>query len=241
MDIETPVRAGGVPGQRRSRTAELAAWLSTTRIGPVHHRVDPRRPGPLREQDRRRARRDRRTGRLPVAAVAAVAAIVSLVVLIRPDQEPSSIDATPVTSTASEPIGRPGDSTLVTGNAVGCGPGAVEAAAVLAGARPPMPAAGADAVAVFEAAYYHARDAQLAREVVAADSAIPPASEIQVGIDSVPAGTTYCARTRPLAAGLYAVEITEFRPSEPEITWRQRISTTQLLDGHTVITAITPE
>ncbi|WP_460696671.1 hypothetical protein [Nocardia thraciensis] len=239
MDIETPVKANGVQGQRRSRTGELAAWLSTTRISPVHRRLDPRRHGSLREHDRR-ARRDFRTVRLLSAAAVAVAAVVSLVMLIRPGQEPSSINAAPVTATTSAPTGRPDASIRVTGNAVGCGPGAVEAAAVLAGARPPMPGAGEDAVAVFEAAYYHARDAHLAREVVAAGSAIPAASEIQVGIDSIPAGTTYCARTRALAAGLSAVEVTEFRPGEPEVTWRQRISTTHV-DGRAVITAITPE
>ncbi len=128
----------------------------------------------------------------------------------------------------------------VTGSTAACGPETIEATEAVAGPRPLRPATGAAAIAAFEAAYYHARDGVLAREVVAAAAAISDAATIQAGIDSAPLGTTYCARIRRLNPGLYAVEITDTPPGAAPRVWRQRISTTQL-DRHSVITAIVSE
>lgn len=96
---------------------------------------------------------------------------------------------------------------------------------------------GLQAIVAFENAYYVARDASQARVAVASDAAVPPPDQIQAGIDSVPPGTTYCVRIRALVFGQYLVELAEARPGEPEVTWRQRISTAEV-DGHIVITSI---
>ncbi|WP_405135091.1 hypothetical protein [Nocardia sp. NBC_01388] len=126
------------------------------------------------------------------------------------------------------------------GNAAGCVSAARERqlAAVVAGARGVHAEGGSAAIEVFEAAYYLARDARRAREVVAASAAIPQAPQIQAGIDSIPAATTYCAHITTLDHGLYAVEVAETRTDGTKNLWRQRISTDDA-DHSTLITAIT--
>ncbi|KZM70257.1 hypothetical protein [Nocardia terpenica] len=91
---------------------------------------------------------------------------------------------------------------------------------------------------LFEAAYYQARDGGLARRLVAAEAAVASPMDIQAGIDSIPAATTFCARIQRLRPDLYDVQIREDRPAEPQNVWRQRIATSDS-DGHTMITAIT--
>lgn len=108
---------------------------------------------------------------------------------------------------------------------------------VMADAAGPWVASGHQAIVAFEYAYYVARDASQARAAVASDAAVPPPEQIQAGIDSVPADTTYCVRIRALVGGQYLVELTEARPGEQETTWRQRISTAEV-NGHVVITSI---
>ncbi|MFE3195406.1 hypothetical protein ACFXHA_40835 [Nocardia sp. NPDC059240] len=129
---------------------------------------------------------------------------------------------------------------LVTGNSPGCAhdPGSGALAAVVTGQGPWRASDGAQAISVFEAAYYLARSGARARDVVAASAAIPDAETIQAGIDTVPLGTTYCARIMALTVGLYAVEVHETRPGEPESVWRQQISTSPP-DAGALITAIT--
>ncbi|WP_378733336.1 hypothetical protein [Nocardia brasiliensis] len=120
----------------------------------------------------------------------------------------------------------------MSGNSAGCAhptEGGLTAAVTEPGAR---------AIARFEAAYYLFRSGVRAREAVAASAAIPDAAQIQAGIDSIPAGTTYCAHISRLAGGLYGVEVHEFRPGEPENVWRQQMSTSDS-DGRTVVTSIT--
>ncbi|GGL20568.1 hypothetical protein GCM10011588_39230 [Nocardia jinanensis] len=176
-----------------------------------------------------------------VAAFTASAMVVTTVVA-GTDHAETPID--PPIRITDAPPSWPADgrdrSPIVTGSSTDCGPGTVEAETTLAGARPLRAMSGAWAIAVFEAAYYHARDAVMARDVVATEAAVSDATTIQAGIDSAPPVTGYCVRIRPLTPGLYAVEITETRPDTPPTVWRQRISTTRL-DGNSVITAITSE
>ncbi|WP_156161880.1 hypothetical protein [Nocardia vulneris] len=139
-------------------------------------------------------------------------------------------------SQVHETIPRPSpaaeESTVVSGNASGrCQPGLV------LGAGGDRAEHGHQAIVAFEHAYYIARDGRQARDVVASDAAVPGAEQIQVGIDSVPAGTTYCVRIHALVGGQYLVELTETRPREPETTWKQRISTAEV-NGRVVITSI---
>lgn len=148
---------------------------------------------------------------------------------------PSGHTASPVTASQTPAV------SLVSGNSTECPRSASEPELVTAatGAVPLRAHGGVQAVALFEAAYYRARDGGRARQVVAAQAAIPDAAGIQAGIDSLPAGTTYCVHIEALASGLYAVQIHESCPGEPETLWRQQISTNDG-DGHTLITAITP-
>ncbi|MFE3317541.1 hypothetical protein [Nocardia sp. NPDC059195] len=215
----------------------MAEWLTATiAVGTT---VGRGCLGPLRRTSPvRRARAV--LGGVVLAAVTAAGVATTTVVASIGDADsmvdvPIAISAPPMTT--GEP--RPGQP-VVTGSTADCGPGTIEAAIATAGPRPLRPVTGVAAIAAFEAAYYHARDGGLAREVVAAQAAVSDASTIQAGIDSAPPGTTYCARIQILTSGLYSVEITETRPGAPPTVWRQRISTTQL-DWHSVITAIVSE
>ncbi|MFI6309744.1 hypothetical protein ACIBEK_06330 [Nocardia fusca] len=181
-------------------------------------------------------------GGVVMAALTAITMVVATV-LAGADQADSVVD--PPISTTQAPPPWPGDgrdrSPILTGTTTAaCGSGTLETAIVLAGTRPLRAATGAQAIAVFEAAYYHARDGVMARDVVATEAAVSDAATIQAGIDSAPPVTAYCTRIEPLTPGLYAVEITETRPANAPTVWRQRISTTHH-DGHSVITAITAE
>lgn len=122
------------------------------------------------------------------------------------------------------------------GSAGGCKPS--QDPGVVRGNGPGGKDTGPDVILWFEHAYYIARDARTAREVVSDDAAVSPVQRLQSGIDSVPAGTTYCVTIHSdTAPGALLVDIDEARPSEPPQTWHQRITTTTR-DGRTVITAI---
>ncbi|MFD3705778.1 hypothetical protein ACFWUP_21780 [Nocardia sp. NPDC058658] len=130
----------------------------------------------------------------------------------------------------------PEPESMVTGTGPGCESPAIDPDAALLGPSR-QPSSGAEVIAAFEASYYHARDGERARRFVAPGAAVPDAATIQAGIDSVAAGTLYCARIRLLIPGLYSVEATETSPTAPESTWQQRISTTNI-NGRAAITAI---
>ncbi|MVU77114.1 hypothetical protein GPX89_07615 [Nocardia sp. ET3-3] len=164
------------------------------------------------------------------ALVLAAAAITT----VAPHPHPSTASESTVASprVSDHPV------ELVTGTSSGCAHSATEQQ-ILAVARGAVPVRdGGQAIAVFEAAYYRDRDGGRARALVAESAAVADAPAIQAGIDSIPVGTTYCARIRRLDLGLYGVEIHEVRPGEPESIWRQQIATSDR-DGHTLITAIT--
>lgn len=180
-------------------------------------------------------------GGVVMVAVVAATLVVATMLISGVDGADHGVDVPMSLTAAPSPSpGRLERALTVTGSTAVCGPETIEATEAVAGPRPLRPTTGAAAIAAFEAAYYHARDGVLAREVVAADAAISDATTIQAGIDSAPLGTTYCARIRRLNPGLYAVEITDTPPGAAPRVWRQRISTTQL-DRHSVITAIVSE
>ncbi|GAB4588951.1 hypothetical protein [Nocardia sp. IFM 10818] len=189
---------------------------------------------------------DRRVGvggprRARIVAGAAVVAISVVAVAALPDRtgrQPASGEQAPAavavwrSPTLSGPVS--------SGNAPGCAQASRERdlAAMVAGAGVMRAEGGVAAIEVFEAAYYRVRDARRARQMVAAAAAIPPVAQIQAGIDSIPAATTYCAHITALDHGLYAVEVAESRADGTGNLWRQRISTSEVGDG-TLITAIT--
>ncbi|WP_327119203.1 hypothetical protein OHB12_12740 [Nocardia sp. NBC_01730] len=97
---------------------------------------------------------------------------------------------------------------------------------------------GPDAVLSFQYAYYVERSGERAREAVAPDAAVQPASVIQRGIDTIPAGTTHCVRIVTIADNRYSVEVTEYRPGGGPATYNKQTVTTAVTGGRTLITGI---
>ncbi|WP_225732226.1 MULTISPECIES: hypothetical protein [unclassified Nocardia] len=216
----------------------LAHWFATHTTTPKHgvpgnNQADAPNAGA-------QAQGPRRT-RGAIAGIAVVALAAAVLVAVGGNASHSASSGHPntavsVASAASRPASAP--TPLVSGNSPGC----TQVDSLVAAVTRPgelHAVSGAQVIAQFEAAYYLARNGGRAREVVAASAAVAGAAQIQAGIDSIPAGTTYCAHISPLTTGLYAVEIHEYRPGEPENLWRQQISTSQS-NEHTLITAITP-
>ncbi|WP_306358312.1 MULTISPECIES: hypothetical protein [unclassified Nocardia] len=175
------------------------------------------------------------------ACVMVLAAVLLPLTLRGPGEaSPGPVAPAGTVEVATETAAPQPPSRLVSGNAAGCVSSVGEAELVTAatGPRPLHAHGGAHAIALFEAAYYRARDGGKARQLLLdASVAVPDAAAIQAGIDSLPTGTTYCAHIAELAAGVYTVEIRETPPGEPESVWRQQISTSHG-DG-AVITHIT--
>ncbi|MCP9624382.1 hypothetical protein FOH10_18450 [Nocardia otitidiscaviarum] len=100
---------------------------------------------------------------------------------------------------------------------------------------------GPDAILALQHAYYVARSGALARELVAADAAVPSAADIQAGIDTIPPLTTHCVQIAPGAfAGQYIVIVTEFRPDDSRRIWSPQLVMTTTDADRTVINAIIP-
>lgn len=209
----------------------LRHWLSAHTGTPENDTSTPTQPAPPRP---RRWRGN--------AGAVGVAVLAAAVVTALAGHGPREASSSPVPSPVKTELPQESSVVWVSGTSAGCPLSAPESeaelVASLSGTSALRPRSGEQAIAVFEAAYYRARDGMRAREVVAAAAAIPDARGIQVGIDSVPIGTTYCARIRMLRDDLYAVEIGESRPGEPESVWRQQISTSDT-GGQALITAIT--
>ncbi|WP_435590690.1 hypothetical protein [Nocardia sp. bgisy118] len=102
---------------------------------------------------------------------------------------------------------------------------------------------GPSAIMAFERAYYVQRSGVAARAVVAQDATVPPAEQIQRGIDQVPVGTRYCVQITRTAAGAgdgqshWEVRLTQQYPGQLPKTFTQ-IITTKTLTGRTLITGI---
>lgn len=209
---ETPPEAAQTP---------LQHWLRTHTDSPNEDDDTENPPDPAQP------RRWRAVAGGACALILAAAAI-TLAPHPRPQSSATSASALAAPAVSDHPA------ELVSGTSSGCAHSAIEQQ--LLASRQVRD--GGQAIAMFEAAYYRDRDGVRARALVAGSAAVADAPTIQAGIDSIPAGTTYCARIRRLNLGLYGVEIHEARPGEPESVWRQQISTSDH-DGHTLITAIT--
>lgn len=100
---------------------------------------------------------------------------------------------------------------------------------------------GPSAIFGFQHAYYVARSGEQARALVAGDAAVPPAADIQRGIDTIPEGTTYCVRIAPGAfVGQYTVAVTEYRPGSAPLGYNPQLVTTMRIGDRTLITGIGP-
>ncbi|MQY25072.1 hypothetical protein [Nocardia aurantia] len=112
---------------------------------------------------------------------------------------------------------------------------------VTSGTDPGGTGSGPDAIFAFERAYYVQRSGFAARAVVADDAGVPPADQIQRGIDQMPSGTRYCVQiTRAGDAadtGQWEVRLTQQKPGEQPRTFTQ-IITTRTAGARTLITTI---
>ena len=100
---------------------------------------------------------------------------------------------------------------------------------------------GPGVIAAFEHAYYVQRSGAAAHALVSpnapASAPFTVEANLDAGIATAPAGTTYCLDIDPLRTGSYTLTLTESGPNGPGTQYRQRITTDQV-DGRYVIAAI---
>lgn len=96
---------------------------------------------------------------------------------------------------------------------------------------------GEGVIAALEHRYYLLRDGGAVRELMATDAPLPDAATIQLGIDSVPLGTTHCLEVTAIGPNTYSAQITEIRPDRRN-EFKQRITTTTAPDGRVMIRSI---
>ncbi|MDJ0396165.1 hypothetical protein QMK17_22870 [Rhodococcus sp. G-MC3] len=100
---------------------------------------------------------------------------------------------------------------------------------------------GTGAIAAFEHAYYVQRSGAAAHALISpeAPSTAPftVVANLDAGIATVAADTTYCLDIDPLRPGVFTLTLTEGGPAGPGVQYRQRITTTEV-DGRHVIASI---
>lgn len=165
------------------------------------------------------APRRRRLPRWVGVVVAAVAVTVGVVLVFRPDSpDPQSVaQVTPPVSSAAptaEPVGGP--------STPAC-PASVDGA-LQRGAGPGSQATAVGVVFAFQHAYWVDRSGVGVRAVAAPDAALPPAGEIQRGIDSVPLGSTHCLAVSVLPDGRLGVELAYQSPGGVPVIERQTVT-----------------
>ncbi|GAA5078184.1 hypothetical protein [Nocardia iowensis] len=177
--------------------------------------------------DRSKRRRSARRWAVPLGALGIAAVGAAAFVLFGGDSEPPAASNTPtqIGAAASSPAPCPAERV---GNRIkGNDPGGFDS--------------GPAAIFAFQHAYYVARSGDEARAATTPDAAVEPADAIQRGIDSIPAGTTYCVAITPGAfAGQYMVVVTENRPGRPPVTYNPQLVTTTQDGDRTLISAISP-
>ncbi|WP_406229741.1 hypothetical protein [Nocardia sp. NBC_01009] len=98
---------------------------------------------------------------------------------------------------------------------------------------------GPAAIFAFQYAYYVTRSSEQARAVIAPNAAVSSATDIQHGIDTIPAGTTHCVTITPGAfVGQYLVRVSEQRPNALPVAYNAQLVTTARAGGRTLITGI---
>lgn len=208
--------------------------------GPALRRPRPRQAGP---------RRDHRRGEKLLAALTLIGVgivVVSVVLTVihtgkrsQPAAtKPPMVAAVPVPTSASVTPSPPSTTAAATSTIATDGCEQQRTAEVVSGTDPGGTASGPDAILAFERAYYVQRSGYAARAVVADDSSVPPADQIQRGINQVPVGTRYCVQiTRTGDEGQWEVRLTQQKPDEQPHAFTQIIST-RAESGRTLITGI---
>jgi hypothetical protein len=170
--------------------------------------------------------RGRRIGFLVLTTlvVAVLMALVIVVVSFLSRLSPSD----PVSLDSVAPTARPSSSTAT-------------ATATAAPAKCPADqgdqASAEGVIAAFEHAYYLQRSGAAVRALVAPGAPFNSAEAIQRGIDSVPAGTTYCLTVTGVAPDTYSIGLTEYAPGGEEKQYLQKV-TTAVVDGRVFIASV---
>ncbi|MGW5224547.1 hypothetical protein ACWEP5_06295 [Nocardia niigatensis] len=113
------------------------------------------------------------------------------------------------------------------GNVRGNGPGSTKS--------------GPDAILALQNRYYVDRSGKAVREMFAPDASTPTIEQIQAGIDSIPAGTTYCVQIMPGPFdGQHIMVVTEQHPDATKRTWSPQLVITTRIGDSTLISAIVP-
>ncbi|MFD6391157.1 hypothetical protein [Nocardia sp. NPDC060259] len=210
------------------------------------HRDDdqdkPAAPRGFRQVGRNTAppRPDRGPGRV-IAGLALAFGVVLLVLVVvldaLPDGEESSVDASRALLPA--PLTMPAvASTTAPAHVIADCPHK-RTTALASGADAGDTTSAVSAIFALQHAYYVDRSGAKAREFVTADAKVPPAEEIQAGIDTVPVGTRYCVSIVPTSPARWQVQVREQRPSAaPELLATLIIHTVTEPDGTSKITAI---
>ncbi|MFJ4655916.1 hypothetical protein ACIP5Y_31980 [Nocardia sp. NPDC088792] len=153
----------------------------------------------------------------------------------KPLAAPPSVAAAPVTTGAPATTDQPAaagnpdvcPNETRDGNVRGNGPGGF--------------GSGPDAILALQNRYYVDRSGPAVHEMYAADAAAPTVEQIQAGIDSIPAGTTYCVQIMPGPFdGQHIMIVTETHPDTTRRTWTPQLVITTKNGDRTLISAIVP-
>ncbi|WP_225731164.1 MULTISPECIES: hypothetical protein [unclassified Nocardia] len=182
---------------------------------------------------------------LPVLiALGVTVAIVAVVLVAFKASGKTKHPLAPTTSVAAQPTA--GSSAAATSEPVSAvaTPGCPQQRTpdVVSGTDPGGTGDGPSAILAFERAYYVQRSGYAARAVVAPDATVPPAEQIQRGINQIADGTRYCVRITPTPGGdggqmRWQVQLTQQQPGQDAQTFTQVITTRTAAD-RTLITAI---
>lgn len=97
---------------------------------------------------------------------------------------------------------------------------------------------GAEVIKRFNFAYYTWRSGIRAHEVVAPDAQVGSVADLEAGIKTIPAGTTFCLSVTDRGEGLWAVELAHNTPDPADRrVWFQLVQTVDN-DGRTWIVSI---
>lgn len=200
-------------------------------------------PAPARRLGRAGVHRQAPSGRAWVAPLLGVLAVLAVVAAVAvqvskvtgTQEHPTAVATIPAgvsttTTTSAEPAAAAAGSCAseVNGGHVrGNGPGSTKS--------------GTDVILALQNRYYVDRSGAKVREMYAPDAAAPSVAQIQAGIDSIPAGTTYCVQILPGPLdGQHIMVVNETHPDSTRKTWPPQLVLTVTSGDRTLISAIVP-
>ncbi|WP_405138767.1 hypothetical protein [Nocardia sp. NBC_01388] len=98
-----------------------------------------------------------------------------------------------------------------------------------------------DVILALQNRYYVERNGQRVHEMFAPDATAPSVADIQAGIDSIPAGTTYCVQIMPGPfAGQQIMVVSETHPDSSRKVWPPQLVLTSTTGDRTLVSSIVP-